>query len=415
MNDELNSSQDTSMSEQNSDTNQENIDNIEKQVVEPVIESEIVEEKSFNSPIEPQKNKGKKLVIFIMILIILLLISLEFFYFKDILSKKNNTNKNDNDNIVTKIDEGNVNTETDVNNTSTASDESNKVNAKYLYFYSKDEQLVLMHNDMSDSYGEYLGKYKCVSEYCNMLVTAYTTKIFDLENRTILIGDKSMLLYSYAEEKTLLNLVDVYGDILFVESDGKYAIADFSGKIISKYYDNISGVVERNKANTTPKPPLQNYSKNKMLAEYRLNGKSGLLLLDTGNELTEPIYDEIVIYNDTMIAKKGELEYLIEETGTIISKGFNKILYSKGNAIVIQESEEIDIVDKDGKSYISSKIKTNGQEYRRYNVYECIGCIYIYINNVEKGFNISIPNSDRNYPSVTYFFDTTTNKLTVQE
>ena len=356
-----------------------------------------------NRLLDNKENNNKKLIFLIVTLIILLIIFVIELVSFGIL--KVNSGKY--------LEEDNkINKDNDIIDKEEIIDLEDEV----IYFYADGDELLWISNDYVypsnskdkeeyDKKYQYLGKYDCEYDKCRVLSGAsfYAPYSYSINNKHVFIyeynGELSItnpnskiVVYNFID-KQIENTYDyIYADyvddniVLVAKKNKKFAIINNIGEEISSYYDDVL-YLERL---TLGQQRRLNYDyKNNFIGVYKDNNKYGILSFKNGQEITEAIYDNISIYQNNIVVTKDNLDYVANESGNIISKGYNKIISSNDLVILTVENNMLDIIDYDGNSLINEEINFDNVIYERtkYEGGEATipnkyGCTISYDNNI---------------------------------
>ena len=127
-------------------------------------------------------------------------------------------------------------------------------------------------------------------------------------------------------------------------------------------------------------------------------------------EITEAIYDEVLIYHDNIILKQNNLYYVADENGDIKSNGYKNILDATEKVIIIEDNGLIDIIDYNGISKISEKI--DAREQTKAIRMPCGGAAVAPIMRIELNNNVEIFIQD-NDGIFTYIYNQETETLSI--
>jgi len=312
----------------------------------------------------------------------------------DITLKANWVNENIDSEIKILVYEINIRQEADVNST-----DLGDVHMDQVY-----DVLDIVETDTYTWYK--IKKDNIVGYVANQKGENWVEKIADLNDKYSSIREWDK------EQNTLLAFVD-----------DKILLIDSSGIEKSNRYQRIAnceyGIFVHDICN------VYNTNFEKKITIYKNNNKFGLLSIENGREITDATYDEISIssYIGDIVVTKDNLQFVMDESGKILSKGYENIVASTSEIIIVEKDGLLDIIDYQGNSKIDNLINTNNFDYFRQQIFEGATLAnYILIDFENNTITIDIPfenyleliNSDAN-KRTKYVYNIETEQLTIEE
>lgn len=302
-------------------------------------------------------------------------------------------------------------------------EEDNKTNNTVSYYEYEDCSYEEMFEEDGKIYINNEVVYECQS---NSEYGCYLPAIdgFEYCNQTdsiVLITDNEKdFLYNFKTKEVIFKadyidtaIYDELGSIAYLVfyQDDKAELISLKGDVLIKpIYDNISlsyGIGYFS----------GEYSLKYGVTAAELNGKLGLLEMETGKEVLAFDYDDIRVYDGYYVLTKDNHSYLVDyELNTILDDNFDDIIIS--NDIVIAEKNKLlSFYDLSGNKIVDDTIKINrsythfndtgydafNMELNNYNV-----TIIVYGDNIgeyESCYNLNILNKNLETTDCSNYFD----------